>query len=378
MKNIIDREQEHESNVEEILRNGSVQMQQTFETHSGEQRNAMDSTTKNKAELSVRLDDFSSRLFQSFTSIQQQNEQLRQLVTEASKVLVKHSEEESHKATVQSDNIAQSLGNSRGIISESMQSSEQVAIDMNSLLDQMKSLIVKNQSNNANIRKVEQNLQSTETQIASDCDGRRTAVGCHRNEMTDKFESIQMVIAGHDEAMTEVTTTANAVIAVSKQEETELFDGLHKMDTNFTAQNNALSEQLQATFTKVGDIAKRKKLDTASGLNILAANLRVEQDRADSERTRFDERTHSLHTVHAEYKQKLHNDIEHCTTRLSTFQKDELQLYKSSGETPSKREYGFPRALSVTSPAAKIIQEFWRNPSPADLNCSAISMEVIF
>lgn len=376
MKNLIEREQEHETNVEEILKDGSQQMKETIDQHTEVNRNAMDTAGAQKTELSTQLNKFSDQLFQSFTSFQQQNEQLRHLVVDAAAILSNHSETVSRKEQIRADNMLDSMQSNRQTIAESVQSNDQIAADMNSLLDQLKSLITKNQSNNDNVRRVEQSLRSNEAQIKTECDERLSTIESHKMELSGKLAAVTKVVSSHNDAMNIITSQTTELVGVSRQEETALIEAVHKLDSNFTDQNKMLYEQLEGTNTKLDKIAKRKKQDSTSGLNILAANLRVEHDRTDTERTLSSEMAQSMRTVEGDFKEKLQRDIDYCATRLNAFQKEELQLYKSTGETPSKRDYGYPRVLSATSPAGKIIQEFWRDPSKADLNCSVISLEV--
>lgn len=376
MKNLIDREGEHEDNIEEILKDGSLQMNQTLDKHGQQNRCAADTAGAQKTELSAQLDQFAGQLFQSFAAFQQQNEQMRTLVADAAAILSSHSETVARKERIRADNMIDSMQSNRQIIAESLQSNDQIAVDMSSLLGQLQSLIAKGQSNNCNVRRAEQSLRSSETQIGTECDERLSTIESHAVDMSGKLAAVTAAASAYDGAMNAISAQTTELIGVSRQEEAALFEAVQQMDANFTGQNVSLHGQWQATVSKVGDIARRKKHDSTLGLNVLAANLRVEHDRTDGERARCSELAQSMRTVEGEFNEKLRRDIDHCGARLDTFQKDELQLYKSSGGTPSKRDYGYPRELQATSTPSRIIQDFWRNPSKADLNCSVISLEV--
>lgn len=376
MKVLIEREQEHEANIEKILNDENVEMKQTINTHSEQNRNIMEKARAQKNELSEQFDHFSSQIFQSFASLHHYNEQLKKQVTDASTILSNHSETEARTEQTRTDDMMNSLQSNRQIITESMQANDQINNELNLILEHLKLVIIKNQSNKQNIESVEQNVRSNEEHIKTSCDERLQSLNGHKSAMGAALNSVTQLVSVYDGSLNEITSNTTEMISVSNNKERALFDGLQKIDSNFTAQNIALSELFETTITKVDDIAKRKKQDSISGLNILAANVRVENDRTDAESRRLKETTQAMQSTQNEYETKLYGDLEHCASQLITFQKEELQIYKPSGDTPSKREYGFPRVLSATSPTAKIVQEFWRNPSSADLNCSAISIEV--
>lgn len=376
MKVLIEREQEHEANIEKILTDENVEVKQTINIHSEQNSNIMDIARAQKIELSEQFDNFSSQIFQSFASLHQYNEQLQQQVTDMSAILSNYSQTEVRDEQTRSDNMINSMKSNRQIITESMQSNDQINSDLNLILENLKLVITKNQSNKESIGNVEQNLRTNEAHIKSNCDERLRTLDGHKTGIGATLNSVTQLVSKYNGSLKEITSNTTEMINVNKNEEAALFGGLQKIDSNFTTQNNAVSELFQRTVTKVDDIAKRKKQDSISGLNILAANVRVENDRTDADRQRITETTQSMQSTQTEYEIKLQSDIQHCASQLITFQKEELQMYKPSGDTPSKREYGFPRVLSATSPTAKIVQEFWHNPSTADLNCSAISLEV--
>lgn len=53
-----------------------------------------------------------------------------------------------------------------------------------------------------------------------------------------------------------------------------------------------------------------------------------------------------------------------------------ILLLSTSGQTPIKREYNYPKSLAATSPNFAIVRRFWSTHGGGPLDCSNINMDV--
>lgn len=151
-----------------------------------------------------------------------------------------------------------------------------------------------------------------------------------------------------------------------------------EMDKNFNEQKNVLTDKVYDMFNQIENRCEMTRIDIDGSLNGVIKDVTMEQDRLNANQFEFDDTMTTLEATQNEFHEMLNSDIEYCQKRLQKFQQDEIQMYTPTGQTPSKREYSYPKKLACTSPHGKIIADLWSTHNPADLDCSAIIAEVSF
>lgn len=275
--------------------------------------------------------------------------------------------------------IVTGIQSSRQTLATSTAKYDKLTSKLSGLLDEMKTLVDETRVESmTKLRTVHGDLENVETQIKTNCANHISAFDEFKNQMTNKNVTITMSL---DKCMTvakNIKATETEMVRVSNDNEERLLAGLMEMDKNFEEQKNSLTDKVNSTFHQVENTCELTRIDIDGGLNGLVNDVTVEQERIDTHQFEFEDTMNTLQSTQNEFHDTLNTDIEFCQKRMQTFQHDELQTYTPTGQTPSKREYKYPKALAATSPHGKIIKDFWSTHNPADLDCSAIISEVGF
>lgn len=254
---------------------------------------------------------------------------------------------------------------------------DELTMRLGNLLDEMKVLVDESRSNNQKVRGVADNLGSIETQVKRDLAENIDIFDEFKNQITNTNASMASTLDDCELAAKAIKSNAADMVHVSKSNEEHLMASLNEMDKNFDEQKTTLTDKVYDMFNQIENTCEVTRIDIDGGLNGVIKEVTVEQDRIDAHQFDFEDTFSTLEATQKEFHETLNSDIDFCANRLRKFQSDELQMYTPSGQTPSKREYQYPRALASTSPHAKIIADLWSTHNPADLDCSAIITEVI-
>lgn len=283
------------------------------------------------------------------------------------------------KLTTEKETIVDGIQSSRQTLANSTEKYDNLTSKLSGLLDEMKILVDETRVESiTKLKTVHGNLETLETQIKTNCSNHISAYDDFKNQMTQTNATIT---ANLDKCMMitkEIRTTEGEMVRVSNENETRLMAGLSEMDKNFEEQKNSLTDKVNETFHQIENTCEITRIDIDGGLNGLVNDVTTEHERIDTQQCEFEDSINTLQSTQNEFYDTLNADIEFCQNRLQKFQHDELQMYTPTGQTPSKRDYKYPKTLAATSPHGKIIKDLWTKHSPADLDCSAIIPEVSY
>lgn len=244
------------------------------------------------------------------------------------------------------------------------------------MLGQMKNMVLESITNNNRIKEVSPTLRSLETTVEQQTVESTEEITTYGNQMNQLMHEMASKLNDCDGAMKTIDTNATQMIDVNREKDDEMIDHVNTMHATFGKQKNQMSSQLDEMLNEIGDINEMTEINIDAGLNKLINECGDEQERIDSSLHQFNEMHANLESIHKDYLDKLTDDIKVCARRLKSFQKEEVKIYEPTGQTPSKRDYSYPRKLVVTSPHAKIIKDYWQqHDSKAILDCSAIISE---
>lgn len=266
---------------------------------------------------------------------------------------------------------------SRQTLTTSTNKYDKLTSKLSGLLDEMKTLVDETRVESVHtLRGVSSDLENVEDQVKTNCAKHINVFNEFKHQMTGENASIT---ASLDKCLTVAKTirlTEAEMVQICNSKEEHLIAGLAEMDTNFMEQKNKLIDKVNDTFNQIENTCEMTRLDIDSGLNGLVDDVTTEQDRIDAHQFEFEDTMNIVQSTQNEFHETLKADIDYCQKRLQTFQHEELQMYTPTGQTPSKREYKYPKNLVTTSPHDEIITDFWKTHSPADLECSAIISNV--
>lgn len=406
LNTLIDVEQQAKRVIEGLLASGMTELQGIFQKHHDEKVAILNAAEQQRDALKKRFIELQSNADASYKEFEQNHMELQHLVgsmnfVEFSKYLVSscllffplccmftqkeehfnfvinHENKVRRELTTEKEAIVNGIQSSRQTLANSTDKYEKLTSTLSGLLNEMKTLVDKTRVESVTkLKTVHSNLENVETQIKTNCANHISAFDEFKNQMSNRNTTITTNL---DKCLTvakQIQTTEAEMVRVSNENEERLLAGLDGMDKTFEVQKNSLADKVNVTFHEVENTCEITRLDIDGGLNGLVNDVTMEQKRFDANHFEFDDSMNTLQSTQNEFHDTLNADIEFCQKRLQQFENEELQMYTPTGQTPSKREYKYPKVLAVTSPHGKIIKDFWSTHNPADLDCSAIISEV--
>lgn len=278
--------------------------------------------------------------------------------------------------TTKSDVTVAGIQSGRQTLETSTAKHDELTSKLSNLLDEMKVLVDESRNNNQVVRGVANNLESIETQVKTDLAENIGKIDEFKNQMTNNNATMATTLGECEMAASTIKSKVTEMVQVSRTNDEYLMASLSDMDKNFVEQKSTLTDKVYDMFNQIEDTCEMTRIHIDGGLNGVVKDVSIEQDRIDAHQFDFEDTLSTLEATQKEFHETIQSDIGFCAERLQKFQSEELQLYTPTGQTPSKREYQYPRALAATSPHGKIIADFWQTHNPADLDCSAIISEV--
>lgn len=343
-----------------------------FTKHVDEAANINRMAAERRMEFTKQLDELHTSLFQTFTRFNQDIGRMSELVTENSNTVSEFCNSIAQTMQNNSDMVVGQLKTYRQNLDETNSANDKVSSAMENLLDQFKVLISQSRNNNETIKSVASNLSSDEIRIQQELGDNLKRIDNFNIQMADEISSMTSKLDECNKSVNTINTRTDEIFNISKTNELKSTECLNELQTVFNTQKKALTNGIEEMMSKVVDQCEIMKINIDAGLESVIYEMTMEHERIDTNKAVFDDVMQSLESTQSEYHQKFSENIEVCTQRLDQFQKAELKVYQPTGQTPSKRDYVYPRALASTSPQDKIIKDFWRRHNPEELNCSAI------
>lgn len=291
--------------------------------------------------------------------------------------LIDHQEKVKHELTAEKKEIVTGIQSSRQTLAKSTDKYDQLTSKLSGLLDEMKTLVDETRIESVTkLRSVHGDLETVETQIKTNCANHIAAFDEFKNQMTQKNATITGQLDVCMNVAKQIKSGEAEMVRVSTENEEKLVASLNGMNENYEAQKTTLIEKVNNTFGQVENTCEMTRINIDGGLNGIVNDVSTEQERIDSHQFEYDDIMNTLLSTQHEFHDILNTEIDACQSRLNKFQRDEVQMYTPTGQTPAKREYQYPKKLAATSPHTKIIADFWRTHNPSDLECSAIISEV--
>lgn len=279
----------------------------------------------------------------------------------------------STKLATNNKSSAETLQNCRQTIDDATAKNEALMMSIITMLGQMKDMVMESVANNNQIKEVSPTLRALGTTVEQQTAETTIEIATYGNQMHQLITDMTAKMGDCDGSMKAIDANATKMIGVNREKDEEMIGHVNAMHANFAEQKNQMSSRLDEMLNEIGNINEMTEINIDAGLNKLINECGDEQERIDNSLHQFNEMHANLESIHKDYLDKLTDDIKVCARRLQTFQKEEVKIYQPTGQTPSKRDYSYPRKLVATSPHAKIIKDYWQQHNgEAILDCSAI------
>lgn len=369
---LIECEKDGKALIDSYVDRSAADFAVIFSKHADESANINGMAAERRVEFTKQLDELQASLLETFTRFNQDIVQMSKLVTENSNTVTEFCNSIAQTMQSNSDMVVGQLKTYRKNIGETYSANDKVSSAMENLIDQFKVLISQSRDNNETIKSVARNLSLDERRIQQELGDNLKTIDNFNIQMANEITSMTSKLDECDQSVKTINTRTNEIVNISKTHELKSTECLRELQTVFNTQKTSLTNEIEVMMSKVVDQCEIMKINIDAGLESVIHEMTMEHERIDTNKADFDDAMQNLESTQSEYHQKLGKNIEECAQRLDQFHNAELKIYQPTGQTPSKRDYVYPRALVSTSPHDKIIKDFWRRHNPEDLNCSAI------
>lgn len=369
---LIECENDGKALIDGYVERSTADFAAIFTKHADEAANINELAAERRTEFTKQLDELQASLLQTFTRFNQDIVRMSELVTENSNTVSQFCNSIAQTMQINSDMVIGQLKTYRQNLDVTYSANDKVSSAMENLIDQFKVLISQSRNNNETIKSVTHNLSSDERRIQQELGDNLKTIDNFNIQMANEITSMTSKLDECDQSVKAIDMRTDEIVNISKTHELKSTECLEKLQTVFNKQKTSLTNGIEEMMAKVVDQCEIMKINIDAGLESVIHEMAMENERIDTNKAEVDDVMQNLESTHSEYHQKLSENIEVCAQRLEQFQNAELKIYQPTGQTPSKRDYVYPRALASTSPHDKVIKDFWRRHNPEDLNCSAI------
>lgn len=188
-------------------------------------------------------------------------------------------------------------------------------------------------------------LDALQTAIDADSDGR--------------LQLIQLQLDGNAAQKAHLSDRLNESLALLERQHTDTVQRIQTLQLEI--------EQLQSGAAEAANV------DCAA----IVADIQSESQRQRNSNSVVIAVNDSIQRELLEYGQRVNGHVDECRERIAQFHQSDLQTYRSTGETPAKRDFVYPKQLAQTSPHDRIVRRFWtaQDGSAMDMDCSVTICE---
>lgn len=265
---------------------------------------------------------------------------------------------------------------------EEIKQNEQKLEDMHALFEKM--YVEVKQSNERNQNRIEQN-STTLRDLLDAIEVNNTQTITEHEQFNSESQR------SHTEQSNKLTTWNNDVLSIANDAE----DLVTRLRAENLKQQNLLNEQVEAIMKQLeqqhSSIAERIRvlqseitdLDSKTNASLKEDTEQIVGDLQEAANRQDDWNSLcvSLNTAMArgisEYGENVNSHVLECRERMEDFHRKDMQTYRSTGDTPAKREFQYPKQLVQTSPHDRLVRKFWTNfdGTLSELDCSVTIAE---
>lgn len=203
------------------------------------------------------------------------------------------------------------------------------------------------------------------------------------NYSVDQDEIISKKVSSlHEDIEGNGLSTATNFIQSSHNENQTSIQHLERERSNMNEEYNKLHKEIKSSINIMQEDEKIRKetlkiqlenidcfeTEIKSHLDATCTNVNEKHDRLDQNITTESSKSsiklteirsvvqHDLHLAVEEAESDLLRAIEQATNNIGQFRNEEVYLYRSTGETPVRKDYKYNRNLNATSPHDRIIK----------------------
>ena len=235
---------------------------------------------------------------------------------------------------------------------------KKLSVSQQSKLDEIQKLVLEVQgiSNECQIIgksfvNVEENLESVDNTVIHKFHKKNCTINSQKVECVEKIEESQM--ATHNQLISIINDTKTS----AKDHNQIQNDIIQKDLVAISKFESQLKENLEGIYVKINTQVQEANENASMTQNTINERINAESSRSAHQDLTFKTLVQEvLHKGVSEVEKNVHNKLNKCSKDIVEFQDDDLIKYKSTGETPSRKDYKFNKNIAATSPHSRIIK----------------------
>lgn len=235
---------------------------------------------------------------------------------------------------------------------------KKLSVSQKSKLDEIQKLFLEVQSisNECEIIdksfvKVKENLESVDNNVIQTFHQKNCINNSQQIECVEKIEESQ--VATYNQLISNINDTKTSAKDHNKIQSDIIQQDLVAI-SKFESQ---LKENLEGICVKIKTRVQEANESASMTQDTINERINVENSRSTHQDLNFKTLVQEvLHKGVYEVESSVQSKLNKCSKDIVEFQNDDLLKYKSTGETPSRKEYKFNKNIAATSPHSRIIK----------------------
>ncbi|XP_037950330.1 kinesin-like protein Klp61F [Teleopsis dalmanni] len=226
------------------------------------------------------------------------------------------------------------------------------------------------------------NMSEISTKLEQQCHKTINELEVHANSIEENKEKCCEANAMSQNLFDKQTETSLKCVdkyiskcSILKAQSENYFDQHEKLiktfESNEVEHNTQTLKLLYEHESEIKQLSEKSKEDMKAASDAIAESLNNNSHNLNRHIIVASEVATSLQDHVNGYANLYKAQITNCAQDVNTFKDSELQVYKSTGATPSKRNFNYPRVLAATSPHNIIVKRFRQENEWSDLDTTA-------
>ncbi|XP_055915121.1 kinesin-like protein Klp61F [Eupeodes corollae] len=328
-----------------------------------------------KVNLEQRLREVQDLFTQQQSSVDQTNENITQLIVESHKNITQHTEELKKRLEGIAANSKVSFESQIGKLNENIEAKKALNVRRQNLLaeclKQMQQIDQEDESLTGVISNVTENLESGKQQIRQSIDAEISSADEFCKKRHQKLGEIQKVCNSFKEDASQNLAKCSGLTQSVGSEQTEInreilerLEGEQQSTEKYCEDVCSTLSSHRSQFEGIREEYTGKLSNECQAVRQLMTDENSRLKKQDMQNIAL---TNSLQKNVRDYACTYNEQVKYCIEDINTFRNSETKPYAPSGQTPSKRDFSYPRILATTSPHTQIVKRFRQETDCSDL-----------
>lgn len=265
---------------------------------------------------------------------------------------------------------------------DEIKQNDQKIRDMHQVFQQMYEEV--QQANARNTSRIEQNsltlaelleyVELNNTQTITDHEQFAATAQTSHNEQSTKLKT------WNDDILSiakEADDSVNRLLIENAKQQSLLDEQVAGIMKQMEQQHHSIAERIRVLQCEISELGSTAAATLKTDTEQILCDLQAAGNRQDDWNSLCVSLNNAMARDIGEYGESINSHVLECRERLEDFHRKDMQTYRSTGDTPAKREFQYPKQLVQTSPHDRLVRKFWTNfdGTLTELDCSVTICE---